>query len=132
MSDQSHLRQEPQIDENDHLFLNGLDMVQYENMKMMKNNNKRTILEKLNGQPQIRLVKLRQNEANSKLGFSLRGGKLPVQPAYVIVFLDALIESGLSDSLPADWPVSHSFAASIVGCIKRSPSTSSKAWQPIN
>lgn len=35
---------------------------------------------------QIRLVKLRQNEADSKLGFSLRGGELNIHSNDVVLF----------------------------------------------
>lgn len=47
-----------------------------ENMKLISK-IKKTASSNLQLEGRIRLVRLRQNESNSKLGFSLRGGKLP-------------------------------------------------------
>lgn len=74
MGDLSHLHRENNC--------SSLEGIEEKNMKITKqktNKRRTTILDVKKLEGQIRLVKLRQNETNSKLGFSLRGGKLPVK-----------------------------------------------------
>lgn len=73
-NDLLHLQREP-ISQNGRLS-GGLNKMEESIKITSKKKSIKSTKRSIDGK--IRLVKLRQSESNSKLGFSLRGGKLPV------------------------------------------------------